>query len=73
MADVHTKEQRRFNMQQIKGKNTRPEMLLRKYLFAQGYRYKTQIQECKYKKLCTLRAFYNWASLASHSCTFYFY
>ncbi|QNA44665.1 very short patch repair endonuclease [Lacibacter sediminis] len=40
MADVHTKEQRRFNMQQIKGKNTKPEMLVRKYLHAQGFRYK---------------------------------
>ncbi|MBY0477966.1 MAG: very short patch repair endonuclease [Chitinophagaceae bacterium] len=25
MADVHTQEQRRFNMQQIKSKNTKPE------------------------------------------------
>ncbi|MEP7255940.1 MAG: DNA mismatch endonuclease Vsr [Ferruginibacter sp.] len=40
MADVHTKEQRRFNMQQIKGKNTKPEMLVRKFLFANGFRYK---------------------------------
>jgi len=40
MADVHNKEQRRFNMQQIKGKNTKPEMLVRKFLHANGYRYK---------------------------------
>lgn len=40
MADVHSKEQRRFNMQQIKGKNTMPELLVRKYLHAQGFRYK---------------------------------
>lgn len=40
MADVHTLEQRRFNMQQIKGKNTKPELLVRKYLHAQGFRYK---------------------------------
>jgi DNA mismatch endonuclease, patch repair protein len=40
MADVHTQQQRRFNMQQIKGKNTKPEILLRKFLHAQGYRYK---------------------------------
>jgi DNA mismatch endonuclease (patch repair protein) len=40
MADVHDKEQRRFNMQQIKGKNTKPEMLVRKFLFAHGYRYR---------------------------------
>jgi len=30
MADVHNKEQRRFNMQQIKGRNTKPEMLVRR-------------------------------------------
>lgn len=40
MADVHTKAQRSYNMSRIKGKNTKPEMLVRKYLHAQGYRYK---------------------------------
>jgi DNA mismatch endonuclease (patch repair protein) len=40
MADVHTKEQRSFNMSQIKGKNTKPEMLVRKFLHANGFRYK---------------------------------
>ena len=40
MADVHTKEIRSYNMSQIKGKNTKPEMLVRKFLFANGYRYK---------------------------------
>lgn len=40
MADVHTKEQRSYNMSQIKSGNTKPEMLVRKYLHAHGYRYK---------------------------------
>jgi len=40
MADVHTKERRSYNMSQIKGKNTKPEMLVRKFLHASGYRYK---------------------------------
>mgnify|MGYP001604689805 CR=1 FL=1 len=40
MADVHTKAQRSYNMSQIKGKNTKPELLVRKFLFANGYRYK---------------------------------
>jgi len=40
MADVHTKEIRSYNMSMIKGKNTKPEMLVRKFLFANGYRYK---------------------------------
>ena len=40
MTDVHTIEQRRFNMQQIKATNTKPEMLVRRFLHAQGFRYK---------------------------------
>lgn len=40
MADVHTPQQRRFNMQQVRSKNTKPEMLVRKFLHAQGFRYK---------------------------------
>ena len=39
MADVHTREQRSFNMQQIKSTNTNPEMLVRRFLHAQGFRY----------------------------------
>ena len=39
MADVHTPRQRRFNMQRIKSSNTQPEMLVRKFLHANGYRY----------------------------------
>lgn len=40
MADVHSKETRSYNMSQIKGKNTKPEMLVRKFLHARGFRYK---------------------------------
>lgn len=40
MADVHTKEQRSYNMSRIKGKNTKPEMLVRRFLHAHGFRYK---------------------------------
>jgi DNA mismatch endonuclease (patch repair protein) len=40
MADVHTTAQRSFNMSRIKGKNTRPEMLVRKFLHANGFRYR---------------------------------
>lgn len=40
MADVHTPEQRSYNMSQIKGKNTKPEELVRKYLFSCGFRYR---------------------------------
>lgn len=40
MSDLHTHEQRRYNMQQIKGKDTKPEISLRKLLFAKGFRYR---------------------------------
>jgi DNA mismatch endonuclease (patch repair protein) len=36
MTDVHSKEIRSYNMSQIKGKNTKPEMLVRKFLFSKG-------------------------------------
>ena len=40
MADVHTPEQRSYNMSRIRSKNTKPEELVRKYLFSQGFRYR---------------------------------
>ena len=40
MADVLTKEQRRRNMAAIHGKNTKPEILVRKFLFSRGFRYR---------------------------------
>ncbi|MGA7627656.1 MAG: very short patch repair endonuclease [Methanoregula sp.] len=38
MTDVLTKEQRTFNMSKIRGKNTGPEIKLRKMLWSQGIR-----------------------------------
>ena len=40
MADVHNKEIRSYNMSRIKGKDTKPEMLVRRFLHANGYRYR---------------------------------
>ena len=40
MTDVLTKEQRHKNMQHIKSKDTKIEVLLRKALWAKGYRYR---------------------------------
>ena len=40
MADVHTPEQRSYNMSRIRHKNTKPEELVRKYLFSKGFRYR---------------------------------
>lgn len=38
--DRMTKEQRSRCMSRIKGKNTKPEILVRKYLFGKGYRFR---------------------------------
>ena len=40
MADIVSPEKRSQNMSAIRSKNTKPEMYLRKLLFAQGYRYR---------------------------------
>ena len=40
MADVHSPETRSYNMPMIHGKDTKPEEKVRKYLFAQGSRYR---------------------------------
>lgn len=40
MADRHTKEARSYNMSRIRAKDTLPELLVRKYLFSQGFRYR---------------------------------
>lgn len=40
MTDVHNKTTRSYNMSKIKGKDTKPEILVRKFLFSKGYRYR---------------------------------
>ena len=40
MTDVHTKAIRSYNMSRIKGKDTKPEMLVRRFLFSKGFRYR---------------------------------
>jgi len=44
MADVHDKKTRSYNMSQIKGKNTQPEIMVRKFLFSKGYRYRVHVK-----------------------------
>lgn len=40
MADVHSPEKRSYNMSRIHCKDTKPEELVRKFLFSQGFRYR---------------------------------
>lgn len=41
--DIFTKEKRSRNMAAIKNKNTKPEILLRKWLFSLGYRFRINV------------------------------
>jgi len=40
MSDVHHPSVRSYNMSQIKGANTKPEIMVRKFLFSHGFRYR---------------------------------
>lgn len=43
MADVHNKRVRSYNMSRIKSKNTKPEMVVRKFLHANGLRFRIHV------------------------------
>ncbi len=40
MADVHNTKTRSYNMSMIRSKGTKPEIIVRKFLFGSGFRYK---------------------------------
>jgi len=44
MADVHDEKTRSYNMSRIKGKDTKPEMIVRKFLFSKGFRYRLHVK-----------------------------
>ena len=44
MADVHEPETRSYNMSQIQAKDTKPEMVVRKFLHANGFRYRLHVK-----------------------------
>ena len=43
--DILSPEQRSRNMAAIKGKDTKPEMIVRKYLFSMGLRFRVQVRK----------------------------
>ncbi len=43
MPDVHDRITRSYNMSKIKGKNTRPEIIVRKYLHSKGIRFRLHV------------------------------
>jgi len=42
--DNHSVEERSYNMSRIRSKGSKPEELVRKYLFAQGFRYRKNVK-----------------------------
>ena len=75
--DVHDSVTRSYNMSRIKGKDTKPEELVRKYLFSQGFRYrkndprlpgKPDIVLPKYRTV----VFVNGCFWHHHDCRYYF-
>ena len=45
MADNHSKEIRSMNMSHIRSTNSKPEEIVRKYLFAEGFRYRKNVKK----------------------------
>ncbi len=45
MADVHKPSVRSYNMSKIKGTDTKPEILVRKYLYSHGFRYRLHVKD----------------------------
>lgn len=45
MADVHSKETRSYNMSRIRSKDTKPEMLVRRFLYKNGFRYRLHVKD----------------------------
>ena len=43
--DVHSKEVRSYNMSHIRNKNTKPEDIVAKYLFKNGFRYRRNVKK----------------------------
>lgn len=42
--DVHDKKTRSYNMSRIRGKKTKPEEIVARYLFSQGFRYRRNVE-----------------------------
>lgn len=45
MADNHSKEIRSMNMSHIRSTNSKPEEIVRKYLFSNGFRYRKNVRK----------------------------
>ena len=44
MTDVHSKKTRSYNMSRIKSRDTKPEMIVRRFLHQNGFRYRVNVR-----------------------------
>jgi DNA mismatch endonuclease, patch repair protein len=44
MVDVHDKKTRSYNMSRIRSRDTKPEILVRKYIYSHGFRYRLNVK-----------------------------
>ncbi len=64
--DVHTPERRSFNMSRIKGKDTTPEMMIRGWLWTNGFRYRLHRKDLSGKPDIVLARYR--AAIFVHGC-----
>lgn len=57
MTDTHSKEVRSYNMSRIRSKDTKPEILVREYLFKNGFRYRLNVKYLPGKPDIVLRKY----------------
>ena len=57
MADNHSKEVRSMNMSHIRSNNSKPEEIVRKYLFSKGLRYRKNVRTLPGKPDIVLRKY----------------
>lgn len=60
MADVHNKKTRSYNMSMIRSKDTKPEIIVRKFLFAKGFRCKIYDKTLPASLITTRQYFLIW-------------
>ncbi len=76
MVDVHSPEKRSYNMARIKGKDTKPEMIVRKWLWQNGYRYRLHTRDLPGKPDIVFRGrkkaiFINGCFWHRHECKYF--
>lgn len=57
MTDVHDRETRSYNMSRIRSKDTKPEMIVRQFLYRAGYRYRLHDKKLPGKPDLVLRKY----------------